>query len=172
MHALHNASQLARQAPQLVPKLAVSLCKMFKFKAHCDEEYGLHSQGPIIAQLLAYANTSGYDGQYICFNFFHKSQCDLPSPVPLNLTKYFGPRTTKSVTSAEDQPKCSLEQKRRLKVLHFSDFHLDIRYATGSEANCSRTSMCCRVPVKRSEDSLNERPTFSVPAPRFGYFQW
>ncbi|KAG0145453.1 hypothetical protein CROQUDRAFT_658631 [Cronartium quercuum f. sp. fusiforme G11] len=166
--ALETASRLARQAPQLIPALAVSLCKTFKFKKDCEIQYGLHSQGPIIAQLLAYADTAAYDGQYICYNFFPKSGCLQPPVVHLNLTRYFS--KPKPSLVHQSSPQQSTKVKRRLKVLHFSDFHLDPRYATGSEANCTTSGMCCRMPVKVTNNS-SATMSCSVPAPHFGYFK-
>ncbi|KAJ7757507.1 sphingomyelin phosphodiesterase [Mycena metata] len=54
---------------------------------------------------------------------------------------------------------------QRLKVLHLSDFHLDPRYSTGAEANCT-TGLCCR---KGGFNSASPNVTLS-PAPRFGAY--
>ncbi|EGG08061.1 uncharacterized protein MELLADRAFT_35173 [Melampsora larici-populina 98AG31] len=185
--SLKIASHLSKRAPQLIPMLAIELCEEFKFKKDCVDQFGLHSQGPIISQVLSFANLGnhlgnngtgkddGIDGQYICYNFFSKSNCSIPTPTNLNLTYFF------SKPKPKPQPKhqqIKLDQdidqkkKRRLKVLHFSDFHLDIRYSTGSEANCSKTSMCCRMPIRKSNDhNLSDDNQFHLSAPRFGYFQ-
>lgn len=186
-NALKLASTLSKQSPQLIPKLLVELCELYKFKKDCVEEFGLHSQGPIIAQVLAFANLDGgIDGQYICANFFAAtSLCSIPIPGKLNLSEFFSKPKPKPKPNPNPKPskriqlnqekldlKVVLEQKkkRRLKVLHFSDFHLDIRYAIGSEANCSKTSMCCRMPIQ-TPNNLSDFDTFHLPAPRFGYYQ-
>ncbi|KAF8177267.1 Metallo-dependent phosphatase-like protein, partial [Mycena galopus ATCC 62051] len=53
----------------------------------------------------------------------------------------------------------------RLKVLHLSDFHIDPRYATGAEANCS-SSLCCR----ENAIAKSSPNTTLFPAPRFGSY--
>ena len=79
---------------------------------------------------------SGDDGQILCAYMF--GTCDLP-PVPkLNQTALF-----KGTTKPPPKPLKPCK-KEPLKVLHFSDYHLDQRYVVGSEANCGG-SLCCRV---------------------------
>ena len=91
---------------------------------------------------------TGDDGQTLCAYMF--GTCDLP-PVPkLNQTALFkgtrkpAPKTLKPCT------------KEPLKVLHFSDYHLDQRYVVGSEANCGG-SLCCRVyPYTNTSVPINQ----------------
>jgi hypothetical protein len=79
----------------------------------------------------------GPDGQTLCAFMF--GTCTLPAPPKLDLSALFNGRTAKPaprVTSA-----C---RKEPLKVLHVSDYHLDMRYIVGSEADCDGL-VCCRV---------------------------
>ena len=77
---------------------------------------------------------SGDDGQILCAYMF--GTCDLP-PVPkLNQTALF-----KGTTKPPPKPLKPCK-KEPLKVLHFSDYHLDQRYVVESEANCGG-SLCC-----------------------------
>ncbi|CAH7666931.1 Metallo-dependent phosphatase-like protein [Phakopsora pachyrhizi] len=184
--SLDLMGKLARRAPQLVPEALVSLCETYRFNSRCQQQYGLHSMGPIAAQVLAFADLTGYDGQYICFNFFSKiSKCPLPSASPLDISKYIKSTKPRDATSRRrtksketDRMVSSTDQKRylfpkskeRLRVLHISDFHLDPRYATNSEAECSSNGMCCRIP---SPNNLTESAQNQIkyPAPRFGYYR-
>ena len=79
----------------------------------------------------------GEDGQTLCAFMF--GSCDLPAPPPLDLDVLFKGRTKKP--APRKTGKCKREP---LKVLHISDYHLDMRYVVGSEASCTGP-VCCRV---------------------------
>ncbi|KIY73533.1 Metallo-dependent phosphatase [Cylindrobasidium torrendii FP15055 ss-10] len=152
------AKFLALAAPAEVPTLAVQLCESFQFSTTCARDYSLLGLGSVITQVLAEADVGGLDGQMICQNFIG-GLCSLAPTSPLNLTDWF----------AKPKPNPLPEPKQRsgerLKVLHVSDFHLDPRYATGSEANCTG-GLCCRANRHNSGS-----PSISLdPAPRFGHY--
>ncbi|WVQ79165.1 hypothetical protein IAT38_001261 [Cryptococcus sp. DSM 104549] len=161
--ALTVASTLATQAPQHVPELLVSLCNYYSFStvASCNN-YMQDAQGPFYAQVLAYANVSGYDGQYLCQNFITKSQCKRP-PLPVFKSEDFWTKP-KPTNATAPVPKGT----NRVKVLHISDFHVDPRYATGSEADCANP-MCCR--TNNPVEALFPNYTVTLPAPRFGAYK-
>lgn len=73
----------------------------------------------------------GEDGQTLCAFMF--GSCDLPAPPQLDLEAMFN-GTTKPAPR-----EISPSTKEPLKVLHISDYHLDMRYVVGSEANCRYT---------------------------------
>ena len=79
----------------------------------------------------------GEDGQTLCAFMF--GSCDLPAPPPLNLDVLFRGKTEKPCW--RELKRC---KKEPLKVLHISDYHLDMRYVVGSEAKCTGP-VCCRV---------------------------
>ncbi|KAH9996082.1 Metallo-dependent phosphatase [Russula vinacea] len=133
---------LALAAPEQGPAFALFLCQQFRLSNTCNNTYSSTTYGPVITQVLAYANVSGYDGQLLCQNFFPGS-CSLPPTPPLNL-----------------------DGGQRVKVLHLSDFHIDPRYATGAEANCT-SGMCCRA---NTFNPISPNKSL-VPAPRYGWFQ-
>lgn len=102
-------------------------------------------------------NMQGQDGQTLCA--FMLGTCSLPAPSPLNLTALF--KGTKKPAPVSLVP----SKKKPLKVLHFSDYHLDLRYVVGSEANCGG-SLCCRVfPYTNVSAPIN------TPASLFGNYQ-
>ncbi|KAJ7157142.1 Metallo-dependent phosphatase-like protein [Mycena filopes] len=154
---LEVAKFLALAAPDQGPALAVELCFHFKFSSTCGTTYSRLALGSVITQVIANANVGGYDGQLLCQNFLNL--CPLPPASPLNLTAWF------SKPKPSPLPAAKKPSGKRLKVLHISDFHLDPRYATGAEANCT-TGPCCRKPAFNAA-SPNVTLT---PAPRFGAY--
>lgn len=102
-------------------------------------------------------NMQGQDGQTLCAFMF--GVCSLPAPPPLDLKALF--KGTKKPAPVSLVP----SKKEPLKVLHFSDYHLDPRYVVGSEANCGG-SLCCRVfPYTNVSAPIN------TPASLFGNYQ-
>jgi len=77
----------------------------------------------------------GVEGQTLCAFMF--GTCDLPAPPELDLATLFKGKTEKPAPRALKTCK-----KEPLKVLHISDYHLDMRYVVGSEANCTG-NLCC-----------------------------
>lgn len=155
------AKTAAQLAPELVPETMVSLCKQYKFHSNstCEEDFEATTFGAIWTQILALADVSGLDGQYIC-NSLSSTFCSRPKTSPLNTNGLFPKPKPTNYTI----PKASGD---RIKVLHMSDIHLDPRYAVGSEANCT-SSLCCR-----SNNFNTALPTgeVSLPAPYYGDFK-
>ncbi len=160
--SLAVAKVLAQYAPTTVPTLLIELCQAFKFSSNatCVENYAAGSFGAIWTQVLALADVSGMDGQYIC-NRLSSTFCPAPKTLPLNVTGLF-PKPKPANACA---PKAS---GKRVKVLHVSDFHLDPRYSVGSEANCS-AGFCCRTNVRAAGVTVNGQ--VSLAAPLYGSFK-
>ncbi|KAJ3502823.1 hypothetical protein NLJ89_g8715 [Agrocybe chaxingu] len=85
--------------------------------------------------------------------------CPPPPTVSLNLTGWFAKPKPSPLPASKQR------SGERLKVLHLSDVHLDPRYASGAEANCS-SGTCCRAnkPNPLSPNSV------LLAAPRFGAY--
>ncbi|KAF8230055.1 hypothetical protein L208DRAFT_1438751 [Tricholoma matsutake] len=145
-------------APERGPDLVVVLCGVLKLSSTCEVTFGRSGLAAVITQVIANADVGGYDGQAFCQNFLHS--CSAPPTSPLNLTGWF----SKPKPSPLPPPKRA--SGKRVKVLHLSDFHLDPRYATGSEANCT-SSLCCRT---NNFNVLHPNSSL-IPAPRFGAFR-
>ncbi|KAJ6611473.1 Metallo-dependent phosphatase-like protein [Mycena sp. CBHHK59/15] len=154
---LEVAKFLAMASPENGPTLAVQLCSHFNFSTTCATTYGRLALGSVITQVIANANVGGYDGQLLCQNFL--SLCPLPPASPLNLTAWF------SKPKPNPLPAPKKPSGKRLKVLHISDFHLDPRYATGAEANCT-SGTCCR----SNNHNVHSLNVSLSPAPRFGAY--
>ncbi|KAJ6485920.1 Metallo-dependent phosphatase-like protein [Mycena sanguinolenta] len=155
---LEVAKFLAMASPESGPELAVQLCFHFNFNSACGTQFSRLALGSVITQVIANANVGGYDGQMLCQNFL--GLCPLPPASPLNLTSWF------AKPKPDPLPAPKTPSGERLKVLHLSDIHIDPRYDTGAEANCTSGSPCCRKP---SFNSLSPNATIS-PAPRFGAY--
>ncbi|KAK4550721.1 hypothetical protein LTR36_000300 [Oleoguttula mirabilis] len=158
--ALSVAKTAAQLAPAMVPAAMVQLCTSsgLHSAATCAVDFEATTFGAIWTQVLAFADVSGRDGQYIC-NSLSSTFCAYPTVAPLNMTGLFPKakpaNATKPVPSGE-----------RVKVLHMSDFHLDPRYKVGSEGNCS-SSLCCR---SNADNSALPAGQISYPAPLYGYY--
>lgn len=159
--ALSVAKIAAQLAPKLVPDAMVSLCNEtgLHSASTCEEDFQASTFGAIWTQILAFANLSGPDGQYIC-NSISSTFCSTPTPIELNTTDLF-PKPK------PENPKAWKASGKLVKVLHMSDFHIDPRYKVGSEANCT-SGLCCRSDVENSALPVGQ---ISFPAPPFGYFE-
>lgn len=156
--ALGVGKLLAQSAPEYVPDAMISLCQSTGFASNtsCKTTYEAGSYGAIWTQVLALADVTGLDGQYIC-STLSTSFCNVPTTSPLNTTRLFPKPKPKNATV----PKPS---GNRVKVLHLSDFHLDPRYLVASEANCS-SGLCCRY----STSAPTSQAVF--PAPLYGAYR-
>lgn len=155
--SLEVAKFLALAAPEQGSNLALTLCEYFNYSSSCEKSFGPLVMGPILTQVVSFADVGGYDGQLICSQFL--SLCPAPAATALNLTGWFA-KPKPNPLPPPKQPSGQL-----LKVLHISDMHIDPRYANGAEANCT-TGLCCR------ENAYNSYSpnTPLVPAARYGSF--
>ncbi|KAF8434333.1 sphingomyelin phosphodiesterase [Boletus edulis BED1] len=133
--SLEVAKFLVMAAPEQGPLLAEAVCEYFNSSSTCYDEYSVLALGSVFTQVVALADVGGYDGQNLCSKF--DNLCPIPSTVPLNLTNWF------AKPKPDPLPPPKQPSGERLKVLHVSDIHIDPRYATGTEANCSQY-LCCR----------------------------
>ncbi|KZO98290.1 Metallo-dependent phosphatase [Calocera viscosa TUFC12733] len=123
----------------------------------CAQQFAVITDGQIATQVLALADVTGQDGRYICALNLDKS-CALPAVNTLDLTSYFASPKPENAVAPEPSGE-------RVRVLHVSDFHLDPRYSTHSEADCT-TGLCCR-----SNNFNTASPNQTLfPAPRYGAF--
>ncbi|TFK69069.1 Metallo-dependent phosphatase [Pluteus cervinus] len=141
--------------PSILADLATQLCLLDQFASSstCKSEFSNLDIGSVVAQVLANADVGGLDGQMLCENFL--GFCPLAPTSPLNLTGWF------AKPKPNPLPPPRKPSGQRVKILHLSDLHLDPRYATGSEGNCT-SNLCCR--------ANNSPAQVMLPAPRFGTF--
>ena len=60
---LQVAKFLSLAAPEQGPPFFVFLCQQFKLSSACNTTYGATTLGPVLTQVLANADVSGYDGR-------------------------------------------------------------------------------------------------------------
>lgn len=165
--ALPVAQKLARANPQAGPQVMIDLCKQYKYKSPnttCQRTYAPAILGSQYTQVLSYADftsPNSTDAQYICS--INLGKCPLPAPRELDsafLHSWFRGKTQKPKVPTKKhpgKPKFGKHGKREnLRVLHFSDIHVDPRFLIGSEAACTN-GQCCRA------DSYNGTLTSSPP---------
>ncbi|KAK3402977.1 Metallo-dependent phosphatase-like protein [Sordaria brevicollis] len=157
--ALAVGKMVAKLAPTHFPTGMVQLCQKLKFSTYssCELTYGHNASGASWTQILAYADVAGLDGQYIC-SYLRKGTCPYPTVTSVK-AKFPKPKPKKPVVPRRSG--------KTVKILHLSDLHLDPRYSTGSEANCT-SYMCCRYSEPPANGSV---PKISVSAPLFGYYK-
>jgi hypothetical protein len=156
--ALSVGKLVAQLAPTYLPQAMISLCQSTKWASNssCVTSYSATNFGAIWTQVLALADVTGKDGQYIC-NTISSTFCPSPALTPLNTTGLFPKPKPTNYTTKKPSGK-------RVKVLHLSDFHLDPRYEVASEANCS-SGLCCRY----SGSAPTSQAIF--PAPLYGAYK-
>ncbi|KAJ7473924.1 Metallo-dependent phosphatase-like protein [Mycena galericulata] len=148
-------------APSQGATITVALCEVLGLESSaeaCEVGFGQFGLANVLTQVISNADVGGYDGQAICFEFAGGA-CPRPPTTPLNLTGWF------AKPKPDPLPAPRKPSGERLKVLHLSDFHIDPRFKTGAEANCT-SGLCCR-----DNAFAQSSPNATLmPAPRFGSY--
>lgn len=189
--ALRLGQKLAKVAPQHVPDVLISLCTKYKFTSTksglsqsevCKREYSGATLGSSLTQLLSYAELQGEnpsDGLYLCANVVGTSSgCKNPAPMDLNangfLDNWFGGKGKRDAIRKRSESFQPLDKrtgpahldkrgkKKQMRLLHFSDIHVDPRFFVGGEAACT-SGQCCR------SDSFNFTLAHAPPSPPGSY---
>ncbi|KIJ63471.1 hypothetical protein HYDPIDRAFT_175880 [Hydnomerulius pinastri MD-312] len=155
--SLAVAKMLVMAAPEQGPLLTQAVCEYFNYSTTCYDEYSRLALGSVFSQVVALGDMGGYDGQLICSS--QLDLCPVPPTIALDLTGWFA-KPKPNPLPPPKQP-----SGERLKVLHVSDIHIDPRYATGYEANCTEY-LCCRENVWNAATP----DQIVLPAPRYGSF--
>ncbi|CAR23078.1 KLTH0E00638p [Lachancea thermotolerans CBS 6340] len=139
--------------PNLVPKVFTKWCTETGYMSNktCIATFSRNTvessnTGTNFADMLSLMDPFGYDGQLYC-NYKESGAC----PKPLT------PNVSLSHMWPEKQPKHSIAPEpsnETFNVLHVSDFHIELDYTVGAEANCS-ASMCCTPHSKNSVSNNN-----------------
>lgn len=114
--ALSVGQLVAKLAPTLLPDAMVALCQATGFASNssCLTTYEAGSYGAVWTQVLAAADVTGLDGQYICSSL-SSNFCTQPPVIP-TIATFPKPKPT--------LPYKPCRSGKRVKVLHLSDLHL------------------------------------------------
>ncbi|KAF8940553.1 hypothetical protein BGZ58_005887 [Dissophora ornata] len=127
------AKAFSLQAPEMVPAVLRVLCAKYSIR-RLDACAGLMERlGPQLVGIFSEMDVDGSDGYYACAYSFPGS-----CPVPLHQPKPIEFPKPKPANAQQPAP-----SGETIQVLHFSDWHLDPLYKTGTEAKCSH-NICCR----------------------------
>ncbi|UKZ74533.1 hypothetical protein TrVFT333_002203 [Trichoderma virens FT-333] len=115
-------------------------------------------QGPVLADTLRKIEPSSRAAVLLCNALM--GACEYPHVMPYNLSfplngQCHVPLASKVSPMAEVAS--MMEKRAPLRIAHFSDIHVDLLYATGSNANCSKP-MCCRNYTLADEPGHNDAP--------------
>lgn len=88
--ALSAVKSAAQLAPSLLPDAMVKFCVSsgYDSESSCKEDFEATTFGAIWVQILALADVSGLDGQYIC-NHLSSDYCPQPAVTPLDINDWF-----------------------------------------------------------------------------------
>lgn len=146
---------LAMTRPDLIPTIFELWCniKGDYSATTCNNKFhrttvSNSSTGSNFADLLTLIDPLSIDGEYWC-HYQAKSECPLPE-TPENLSISYLWNNTRP-EKADTVP---IPGNDTFKVLHISDFHLELDYTVGAEANCT-TSMCCTPHSLTPKNAIN-----------------
>ena len=103
-------------------------------------------EGPIIAQDLRGMTIGSHTSQLFCITFF--GLCGYPPVTPYTVPFPFPKPATIRPPVSDQAP---------LKVVHFSDIHVDPFYETGASYNCTKP-ICCRPYTTADSPGNNQYP--------------
>ncbi|KAF7901228.1 hypothetical protein EAF00_003449 [Botryotinia globosa] len=110
----------------------------------CAGAIGL--EGPIIAQDLRKITLGSHTSKLFCITFF--GLCDFPAVTPYTVP-------FPSPKPATQRP--AVSGKTPLKIVHFSDIHVDHEYEVGANTNCTKP-ICCRPYTSADAPGNNSYP--------------
>lgn len=131
----------ARQQPGVVPEAYTSWCIEYKaaLNSSCTTKFARttterNADGSNFVDMLQMIDPHGYDGLLYC-HYQENDSCDKPSTPNSTLAHLWPPKQQKHTAAPEPG-------NESFNVLHLSDFHVELDYTVGAEANCSAV-MCC-----------------------------
>ena len=142
---------------QAIPSFRVAQ----RYATSCDADYGEPGGlGAWYALTLSQMNMATGDMWSFCFHMV--DICEPRETIHINEAGYFPPKSVGAQNGAESSGET-------FQVLHLSDLHLDSRFDTGSEANCTGYG-CCRS-YSLNPELNTTRNNASISASRFGDYQ-
>ncbi|AAS51137.1 ACL091Cp [Eremothecium gossypii ATCC 10895] len=132
---------LALSRPHLVPKVFEEWCLLTTgFKIGCEKSFRRNTleggfSGSNFVDMLALMDPHGYDGHLYCH--YYENGCPKPETPNVTLSHLWPEKQAKHFHAPEPSG------EELINVLHVSDFHIQLDYKVGSEAQCNNDFMCC-----------------------------
>ncbi|KAJ6784614.1 hypothetical protein PWT90_07389 [Aphanocladium album] len=125
---------------------AKTLCKLAKVQDDDVCEGLLNLEGPAVARVIRDLSLYSRSAETFCGVLF--GLCDIPKADPLNIV-------FPSEKPTVSRPRTS--GKKPLKIVHFSDIHIDQHYTVGSNTQCNKP-ICCRAYTKDDAPGTTKNP--------------
>ncbi|AGO13429.1 AaceriACL091Cp [[Ashbya] aceris (nom. inval.)] len=139
--ALAVGKTLALSRPHLVPKVFEEWCyRTGGNKVKCEKSYHRNTleygfSGSNFVDMVSLMDPYGYDGYLYCH--YYESGCPKPKTPNATLSHLWPEKQAKHFSAPEPSG------EELINVLHVSDFHIQLDYKVGSEAECNNDFMCC-----------------------------
>ncbi|SJM85922.1 uncharacterized protein ZBIST_2553 [Zygosaccharomyces bailii] len=141
LNRLTVGKKWAREQPGVVPEAYTTWCLEYKAGSNksCNTNYARTTverdvEGSNFVDLLQMIDPEGYDAALYC-HYLENGSCDKPKTPDASLSYLWPPKQKKHYVAPEPG-------NETFNVLHISDFHIELDYTVGAEANCSAV-MCC-----------------------------
>ncbi|OUM51521.1 hypothetical protein BVG19_g624 [[Candida] boidinii] len=132
---------LALTKPSLVPEIWTKWCvgSNTASSSSCKLTYGRNTvesstTGSNFVNMLGLMDPASLDGEYYCY-FKENAKCPLPKTPEVDISYMWPEKPEKALVAPTPGDEL-------VNVLHVSDFHIELDYTIGGEANCTN-SMCC-----------------------------
>lgn len=142
INRLAIGKSLSLVRPDLIPKSFNKWCVKTKYASNstCDTNFARNTvasgtTGSNFADMLQLMDPFGYDGALYC-HYKDNSACLKPITPNVTLSHLWPLKKAKHHVAPEPSVNDTFN------VLHISDFHVELDYEVGAEANCTN-SMCC-----------------------------
>ncbi|SCU85142.1 LAME_0D00276g1_1 [Lachancea meyersii CBS 8951] len=142
--------------PDLVPRVFTQWCQQTQYMSNssCVATFSRNTvkssyTGTNFADMLSLMDPFGYDGQLYCC--YKESACAKPKTPNVTLSHLWPAKQAKHFIAPEPAANDTFN------VLHISDFHIELDYTVGAEANCS-SSMCCTPHSRNTFANITSHP--------------
>ncbi|QNP99875.1 Metallo-dependent phosphatase-like protein [Yarrowia lipolytica] len=166
--ALDLGKKFALKNRDLTPRLLVKLCQKYNFTADCDTWQGdvitRGGKGKHAANVMTLLDPYGDDGQAVCAEFVKikgKAACKYPDTPKFDISSWW--------PAKPQNPNIPKSEGKTFNAAHVSDFHIDLRYTIGAEADCDK-GMCC-TPVVENKKAKAAGLSPLVPAQKQGTYK-
>ncbi|SPO00652.1 related to acid sphingomyelinase [Cephalotrichum gorgonifer] len=127
-----------------------SVCKLTNSVDEDVCQGAIELEGPIIADAIRNMKVPSQTSKLFCINFL--GVCPYPKVTPYQVPF---PTEKKAIEGGSSRPAAS--GKDPIRIVHYSDVHVDHLYTPGSTANCTKP-ICCRPYTEDDEPGVSTSP--------------